>query len=169
MDHYSIPPNKTILVLNASYEPLNFTSGKRAILLVIKNKAEVLGNLVVRLLHFVRLPYERIKCNRPVRRLVYLRDKNKCQYCGSTKRLTIDHIIPSSRGGKDTWENLTVACFSCNILKGDKFLSETNLKLRTKPRKPINKMLFSLDNSNVPEWQKYNFKEENASVSNFDS
>ncbi len=89
--------------------------------------------------------------------MIYKRDGHKCQYCGSTKELTIDHIIPRSRGGEDTWENLVVACMPCNSRKSDKLLEETNLTLQTIPRKPINKMLFSLDRSNVPEWKEYTY------------
>ncbi|NBP04358.1 MAG: HNH endonuclease, partial [Proteobacteria bacterium] len=61
------------------------------------------------------------------------------------------------RGGEDTWENLTVACMPCNTRKSDKLLEETNLKLASVPRKPINKMLFTLDRANVQEWKEYSY------------
>ena len=155
MDYLKIEPNQTILVLNASYEPLSFCDWKRAVVLLLKNKARALGKRVIRLVNYIKLPYEKISQNKPSRTMIYKRDGHKCQYCGCTKNLTIDHIIPRSRGGEDTWENLVVACMPCNTRKSDKLLEETNLKLRSIPRQPINKMLFSLHRSNVPEWKQY--------------
>jgi 5-methylcytosine-specific restriction endonuclease McrA len=157
MDYLKIEPNQTILVLNASYEPINFTNWKRAIVLLMKNKAQALGKRVIRLVNYIKLPYEKLSQNRPSRAMIYKRDGHKCQYCGSTKNLTIDHIIPRSRGGEDTWENLVVACMPCNSKKSDKLLVETNLILRTVPKKPLNKMLFALDRANDPEWNEYSY------------
>lgn len=157
MDYLNIEPHQTILVLNASYEPINFTNWKRAIVLLMKNKAQALGKRVIRLVNYIKLPYEKLIQNKPSRAMIYKRDSHKCQYCGSTKNLTIDHIIPRSRGGEDTWENLVVACNPCNTRKSDKLLEETNLNLKTIPRQPINKMLFSLDRANVPEWKEYSY------------
>ena len=157
MDYLNIEPHQTILVLNASYEPINFTNWKRAIVLLMKNKAQALGKRVIRLVNYIKLPYAKIAQDKPSRTMIYKRDGNKCQYCGSTKELTIDHIIPRSRGGEDSWENLVVACMPCNSRKSDKLLEETNLVLQTVPRRPINKMLFSLDRSNVPEWKEYTY------------
>jgi 5-methylcytosine-specific restriction endonuclease McrA len=157
MDYLQIEPNQTILVLNASYEPINFTNWRRAIVLLIKNKAQALGKRVIRLVNYIKLPYAKLAQNKPSRTMIYKRDGHKCQYCGSTKELTIDHIIPRSRGGEDTWENLVVACMPCNSRKGDKLLEDTNLVLQTIPRKPINKMLFTLDRANVEEWKEYSY------------
>ena len=120
MDYLNIEPHQTILVLNASYEPINFTNWKRAIVLLMKNKAQALGKRVIRLVNYIKLPYEKLMQNKPSRAMIYKRDGHKCQYCGSTKNLTIDHIIPRSRGGEDTWENLVVACNPCNTRKSDK-------------------------------------------------
>jgi 5-methylcytosine-specific restriction endonuclease McrA len=155
MDYLKIEPNQTILVLNSSYEPLQLTNWKRAVVLLMKNKAKVLGKRVIRLVNYIKLPYEKLMQNKPSRSMIYKRDGHKCQYCGSTRELTIDHIIPRSRGGQDTWENLVVACMPCNTRKSDKFLSETNLVLSQIPKKPINKMLFTLDKSDVAEWKEY--------------
>jgi 5-methylcytosine-specific restriction endonuclease McrA len=157
MDYLKIEPYQTILVLNASYEPINFTDWKRAVVLLMKNKAQALGKRVIRLVNYIKLPYEKLMQNKPSRSMIYKRDGHKCQYCGSTKNLTIDHVIPRSRGGEDTWENLVVACNSCNTRKSDKLLEETNLKLASIPKKPVNKMLFSLDRSNVDEWKEYTY------------
>lgn len=157
MDYLQIEPHQTILVLNASYEPINFTNWKRAIVLLMKKRAQALGKRVIRLVNYIKLPYAKLAQNKPSRSMIYKRDGHKCQYCGSTKELTIDHIIPRSRGGEDTWENLVVACTSCNSRKGDKLLEDTNLVLQTIPRKPINKMLFALDRANDPEWNEYTY------------
>ena len=89
--------------------------------------------------------------------MIYKRDNNKCQYCGATRSLTIDHVIPRSKGGEDTWDNLVVACASCNVKKGDKLLEQTNMKLARKPFTPYNKVQFSLSGNQVPEWQEFLF------------
>ena len=146
---------ETILVLNSSYEPINFTNWKRAVVLLLKNKAQVLSQRVIRLINYVKLPISKIMNNRPSRSSIYKRDDHKCQYCGSTRSLTIDHIIPKSKGGQDTWENLVVACCSCNTKKGDKFLEQTAMKLLKTPKKPTNNIEFTLVKSNVQEWQEY--------------
>jgi|TARA_R100000482_G_C5027241_1_gene102423 5-methylcytosine-specific restriction endonuclease McrA len=93
----------------------------------------------------------------PTRNLIYKRDKNKCQYCGSTKNLTIDHVIPKSKGGQDTWENLVVACSSCNVKKSDKLLEQTNMKLQRKPMAPVSKVLMDLEHSNIDEWKEFTY------------
>ena len=146
-----------ILVLNASYEPLNFTNWRRAVVLLIKNKAQALGKRVIRLVNYIKIPYKKLMQNKPSRAMIYKRDGHKCQYCGSTRNLTIDHIFPTSKGGDNSWENLVVACMPCNTRKGDKLLEETNLILETTPKKPFNKMLFSLDRADVQEWKKYSY------------
>ena len=95
--------------------------------------------------------------NRPTRSQIYKRDKNSCQYCGATTKLTIDHVIPRSKGGQDTWENLVVACSSCNVKKSDKLLEQTKLKLRKQPRAPYSTVAIDLAESNVPEWREYSY------------
>lgn len=152
-----ITPNQTVLVLNSSYEPLNFTSWKRAIVLLLKEKAQVLSNRVIRLLNYVRLPISKIMNISPSRSMIYKRDNNTCQYCGAKSKLTIDHVIPRSKGGGDTWENLVVACSSCNTKKGSMMLEQTGMKLVRKPRAPVNKMIFDLEKTNVEEWKQYNY------------
>ena len=157
MDYSKLEPNQTILVLNASYEPLNFTNWRRAVVLLIKNKAQALGKRVIRLVNYIKIPYKKLMQNKPSRAMIYKRDGHKCQYCGSTRNLTIDHIFPTSKGGDNSWENLVVACMPCNTRKGDKLLEETNLILDTTPKKPFNKMLFSLDRADVDECKKYSY------------
>ena len=88
---------------------------------------------IVRSSLFVRVPFKKIILSR---KNILRRDNHRCQYCGSTSALTIDHIIPKSRGGDDTWENLVVACIKCNNKKSDRTPEEAKMSLRTKPKKP---------------------------------
>ena len=157
MDYLKIEPNKIILVLNATYEPINFCNWKRAVVLLMKEKAQLLSKTVIRLVNYIKLPYKLMASHKPSRSMIYKRDGNKCQYCGTTRDLTIDHVHPRSLGGEDTWENLVTACNSCNTKKGNKLLSETNMVLMKKPVAPLNKIIFSLDNSNNPEWKEYSY------------
>lgn len=151
----AIQPNTTVLVLNSSYEPLNITSWRRAVVLLLKEKAQVLSNRVIRLLNYVKVPLSKIVSYKPSRAMIYKRDDNTCQYCGATSRLTIDHVIPRCRGGEDTWENLVVACSSCNTKKSNTLLEQTGMKLMRKPRAPYNKMQFTLSNCKIDEWKEY--------------
>jgi CRISPR/Cas system Type II protein with McrA/HNH and RuvC-like nuclease domain len=137
-----------VLVLNSDYSPLNVTSLQRGFVLVDKGKAEVIkkgendivtsvGNfvrpLVIRLLNYIRFRPKTIKVNR---KRIFKRDGYSCQYCGSKRNLTIDHVIPRSRGGTNTWKNMVTCCFRCNSTKGDKTPSEANMKLLTQPYEP---------------------------------
>jgi hypothetical protein len=158
MDYLKIEPHQTILVLNASYEPIHFTNWKRAVVLLLKEKAQVLSKRVIRLLNYIRIPLSKIMNEKPSRSMVYTRDENKCQYCGVTRNLTIDHVIPKSKGGGDTWENLVVACVSCNTKKGNKLLENTDMRLVKKPRAPINKAMLYLNGTKNPEWKEYMFE-----------
>jgi hypothetical protein len=153
----SIQSHSTILVLNSSYEPLHFTNWKRAVILLFKEKAKVISSRVIRLVNYVIIPFQRMSNMYPTRNLIYKRDSNKCQYCGSTKSLTIDHVIPKSKGGEDTWENLVVACSPCNVKKGDKFLEQTNMKLQRKPLAPVSKVLMDLELLNIDEWKEFSY------------
>ena len=135
-----------VLVLNASYEPLNITSWRRATVLLIKGKAEQVEHngkyiypgfplpTVIRLRHYVRVPYKEIPLTR---RNILHRDSHACQYCGYTgDNLTLDHVIPRSRGGGDSWENIVTACVRCNVNKGSRTPNEAQLHLHHPPRKP---------------------------------
>jgi 5-methylcytosine-specific restriction endonuclease McrA len=89
---------------------------------------------VIRLLKYYRVPYRMIELSR---KNIIRRDNYRCQYCGKkTSTLTIDHVIPKSRGGTDTWDNLVAACVKCNNKKGNRTPSEANMPLLKKPRKP---------------------------------
>jgi len=155
MDYYRIQPNNTILVLNATYEPINFCNWKRAVVLLMKEKAQLLSGTVIRLVNYIKIPYRLMMSHKPSRAMIYKRDCNKCQYCGATKNLTIDHIHPRSLGGQDTWENLVTACSSCNSKKGGKLLKETNMVLIKKPSAPLNRIILSLNKTDNPEWREY--------------
>ena len=154
MDYLKIESNKTVLVLNASYEPMHFTNWRRAVVLLLKNKAQALSSRVIRLLNYVKLPLAKMMA-KPSRALIYKRDDYKCQYCGTSRDLSIDHVLPRSRGGQDTWENMVAACFSCNSKKANRTPEEANMKLCCVPKAPVNKMLLNLNKSNIPEWQQY--------------
>ena len=111
---------------------------------------------IIRLLKRVTVPYRKVTMSRSS---IYLRDGNACVYCGSTKKLTLDHVIPKSKGGLNTWKNLVTCCSPCNLKKDDKLLENTNMKMRVKPYTPsyiqfINK----LSNTSInEEWKPYLF------------
>ncbi len=141
-----------VLLLNATYEPLNIVSVKRAIVLLLKEKAELVEAaesriraerlaierpLVIRLVTFIPVPR---RLPLPLsRRTVLARDLYTCQYCGAQPgraELTIDHIVPRSRGGTTTWENVTTACGPCNRRKGDRTPEEARMHLLSRPERP---------------------------------
>ncbi len=158
-----------VLVLNASYEPLNITSWRRAVVLLLKGKAEQVEHngkvlytglplpTVIRLRHYILVPYKEIPLTR---RNILHRDGHSCQYCGYTgDELTLDHVLPRSRGGDDSWENMVTACVRCNVKKGNRTPKEANLFLRTTPRKPYSGLYFEvakhLKSGVHQEWRKY--------------
>jgi hypothetical protein len=157
MPPLQIRPNQEVLVLNSTYEPLNITRGRNAIKLLLKEKAEVLSSGVIRLLYYIRLPLNKLARVKPSKMAIYRRDGHKCQYCGSTRSLTIDHVMAKSRGGEDTWENLVACCSPCNVKKSNTLLDQTNMRLRTKPRPPVNKIYQVVAQSDNLEWQRYGF------------
>jgi 5-methylcytosine-specific restriction endonuclease McrA len=157
------------LVLNAGYEPLGVVSFRRAIMLVLNQKAIILEQndelkvrsasgeyelpSVILLARYVRVPGSR---NIPVsRRGVLRRDSNRCAYC-SKSATTIDHVQPKSRGGTDSWENLVACCLRCNNKKGDKTLAEIGWTLSVTPRMPhgTSWIVRGADHAE-PEWQSY--------------
>ena len=140
-----------VLVLNASYEPLNVCTVRRALVLLLKEKAEMLERgddvlrsetmridrpEVIRLISFVRVPRD-IHRRRITRKAVLARDGWTCQYCGSSKpSLTVDHVIPRSRGGESVWENIVASCAPCNRKKGNRLPQEIRMHPRRHPRPP---------------------------------
>ena len=138
-----------VLVLNQNYEPMSVCSARRAIVLLYLDKAEMIERnhefirsvntsiplpSIVRLSRLIHVPRKRILLNR---KNIIKRDKHQCQYCGNNGgTVTVDHIIPKDRGGKDTWENLVCACMECNSKKGNRTPREAGMTLLRKPKKP---------------------------------
>ncbi len=162
----------SVLVLNATYEPLNVVSLRRAVVLLLKDKAEILEAaesrihaerlsmptpLVIRLIYYVRVPHHLdVPCTR---RTVLIRDEYTCQYCGATpprSQLTVDHVLPKVRGGQTTWDNVVCACQTCNLRKGSRTPQEANMTLRSAPGRPryLAMVLFS-QASTRQIWSKY--------------
>lgn len=150
-------PGIDVLVLNYDYTPLNIVKGRRAIVLLMKQRAQKVSEKVIRLLKYIKMPLSRAAREKPTKVGIYRRDGYTCQYCGSTRSLTIDHLIPKSRGGTDCWENLTLACGPCNVKKGNKLLQQTGMVLKRKPRPPLPKVVEVVQQSNDPEWSKFGF------------
>ena len=162
-----------ILVLNADYTPLTIMKLDRAFRLVYKGKAEIISTKgdtistdkvdydrpsVIRLLKYVYFPYKKVTLSRFN---IYRRDDYKCLYCGSDRSLTLDHIIPRSKGGKNSWTNLATCCMKCNITKGDRFLEETGMVLRQKPFIPSYLFFLHKMNKLNEDWKKYLIKTDN--------
>ena len=122
-----------MLVLNATYEPINVCTVRRAVVLLLKDKAEVIEHgdwdlrsatatlkrpVVIRLVTYVRIPRDTHR-RKITRRAVFARDEWTCQYCGSRSNLTVDHVVPKSKGGGSSWDNIVASCAPCNRRKGD--------------------------------------------------
>ncbi|MBN1134978.1 MAG: HNH endonuclease [Anaerolineae bacterium] len=161
-----------VLVLNATYEPMSVVSVRRAVLLLLKEKAEIVEAaeaylrsarlqlpvpLVIRLVCYVRIPH---RLSLPVsRRTVLARDQYTCQYCGAQPgraQLTMDHVVPRSRGGETCWENVVTACGPCNRRKGGRTPDEAQMPVLKSPRRPRYLALTLLEASSAHEtWDKY--------------
>ncbi len=155
-------------MLNATYEPLSVVPIRRAVVLVLAERAEVLHDTgealhsehltvpvpsVVRLRTFVKVPFRR---RAPLnRRGVFARDGHRCQYCGATAE-SIDHVIPRSKGGPHTWENVVAACRPCNVRKGDQLLAHTSMQLRRPPVAPRESTWVTVAMGMIPsQWEPY--------------
>lgn len=156
------------LVLNVTYQPLSITTVRRALLLVLSGKADVVHTRtgairssrmsvpapsVVRLTYHARAPYRR---RAPLhRRAVFARDAHRCQYCGNRAEC-IDHVHPRSRGGEHTWENVVACCRTCNVGKGDSLLSEGRYRLHRTPYAPEPLAIVAAMRPDAPmEWTDY--------------
>lgn len=143
---------------------------RRAHVLVFKGKAEVVEQLdrplrsatgsfiwphVIRLLHYVRVP--RAIQRKISRRALFARDGHRCVYCGTTSgRLTLDHVVPRSKGGDSSWENVVTACAPCNLRKGDRTLEQAGMQLSTVPRPPAPVLFIELAAPRIPTgWTPY--------------
>ncbi len=156
------------LLLNASFEPLCVVSSRRAVVLVLKEKAEIVHRngaefhserrtvpvpTVIRLVHFVRVPFRAIA---PLsRRAVFARDGHRCQYCERAAE-NLDHVVPRSRGGTHTWDNVVASCRSCNARKEDRLPSECGMAPRRPPAAPhATRSLIVSAGPVDPVWQPY--------------
>lgn len=156
--HYSnLEVGKEVLLLNSDYTPINLCSWRRAVNLFLKGRVQLISSRTIRLIDHVRLPYRRLMGLKPTKKMIQRHYDFQCVYCGSFNNLTVDHVLPVSRGGKNTWENLVCACYSCNIKKGDRTPEEANLRLYIKPARPFNKMHLLIQRSNVEEWKQFIF------------
>lgn len=162
--------NQKVLVLNQSYQPITLTTVKKAINLAWRDKVDLVEisdtmlhspnseyplPLVIRLRSHVRYnPFGRVELNK---RNLFKRDNGSCVYCGSDHELTIDHVVPKSKGGQTSWENVVTACKSCNNRKDNKSLAEIGFELKTKPKRPHH-LLFMTHNVKLHDkWKPYLF------------
>ena len=164
--------NAKVLILNQNYEPMSVINVKKAIVLLYLGKAELIAAneylrvravsmsmpfpSIVRLSMYVRVPYKKIILSR---KNILRRDGHRCQYCGrGDLPLTLDHVVPLSRGGDDSWENLSAACVHCNNKKGDRTPDEARMPLRRKPMRPNHVTFISHFVSTLDErWKPYLF------------
>ena len=160
---------RQVLVLNQDYRALTLCSIQKAFILLFLNKAELVAKIerqylrtvsqqfpspsVIRLHRYANVPYKGVTLNR---HNVMKRDNFECQYCSSTKNLTLDHILPRSKGGRSEWKNLVTACSRCNSAKGDLTLDQAGLKLKQQPYKPSFVSFLSLPGSQLHDtWKIY--------------
>lgn len=164
-----------VLVLNATFEPINVTAVRRALILMLKGVAQaeetnhavvhsasksVLVPSVIRLLSYRHIPQQSRALSR---KNILLRDRNMCQFCGRifpASELTLDHVMPRSRGGRSSWENLVACCYACNNRKGDRTPEEAGLKLQRRPRPftlHTSRQLMRLIGHRDEKWRKYLF------------
>lgn len=138
-----------VLVLNQDFRAITLCSMERAFILVFMRKAELVSDVagealrtttksfakpsIIRLSKYIHVPYKNVELTR---HNIFKRDGNCCAYCGSKQNLTIDHVMPKSRGGKSNWSNLVAACSRCNSKKGYFTPVEAGMPLRVVPHKP---------------------------------
>jgi len=167
--------HKPVLVLNASYEPINICAARRALVLVLKGVASAEEHAtnhvhssrhtmpmpsVIRLLEYRRIPMQTRALSR---KNILMRDRYTCQYCLKTSpsgELTLDHVIPRSRHGETTWENLVACCHYCNNRKGNRTPEEAGMKLARAPRPfslHTSRHLMRLLAKSDDQWRKYLF------------
>jgi 5-methylcytosine-specific restriction endonuclease McrA len=164
-----------VLVLNATFEPINVTAVRRALVLLLKgvaqaeetNHTEVHSTKkaiqvpsVIRLLSYRHIPQQSRALSR---KNILLRDRNTCQFCTRAfpaSELTLDHVMPRSRGGRSSWENLVACCYACNNRKGDRTPEEAGFKLQRRPRPftlHTSRQLMRLIGNRDEKWRKYLF------------
>jgi 5-methylcytosine-specific restriction endonuclease McrA len=160
-----------VLILNQNYEPLSICSARKAVVLQVLGKVEVIESSdrkvhsvsqcyilpsIVRLSRLIHVPRKRILLSR---NNIIKRDNHRCQYCGTDKSpFTVDHVVPRDRGGLDTWENLVCACSHCNGRKRNRTPQEAGMRLLRTPRKP-GYLFFIQTLAHIPDerWKPYLF------------
>src|ERR1700757_4083782 len=159
-----------VLVLNATYEPINVCTVRRAVVLLLKEKAGLLERgpavlhsesstlarpVVIRLVTYVKVLRDAHR-RKITRRAVFARDSWTCQYCGSRSNLTVDHVIPRSKGGSSTWENIVASCAPCNRRKGDRLPRQAGMHPRREPRTPKAEIFIHVASPTIPAaWRAY--------------
>ena len=159
-----------VLVLNATFEPINVCTVRRAVVLVLKQKAELVEEgawalrseratvsrpAVIRLMSYVHVPRDAHR-RKITRRAVFARDGWTCQYCGSRTNLTVDHVIPRSKGGLSSWENIVASCAPCNRRKGDSLPRQAGMQLLKQPRRPSAHVFIQVASPTIPAaWRQY--------------
>lgn len=158
----------TALLLNGDYRPMKVLSQKAAVKLVLKDKASIVvegdrtikaGTLVIpepKVLHLHKYVYVPPRSHmKPTRKAVLARDNHTCQYCGA-HATTIDHVIPRSKGGGHTWDNVVAACAPCNFKKSDKFLEVLGWELDIKPKMPSGSFWILIKHKEIdPLWEEF--------------
>lgn len=161
-----------VLVLNADYEPITVCNVEKAFTLIYRERAETVVESdtkklrsatqefkfpsVIKLITYIRMPHKYIPLTRGN---ILKRDNHSCQYCGKTKgELTVDHVFPKSKGGEDSWTNLTTACIKCNNFKGDRTPEEADMKLQRKPVRPNHvSFMKQIMGTRYKDWEPYLF------------
>jgi 5-methylcytosine-specific restriction endonuclease McrA len=159
-----------VLVLNATYEPINVCTVRRAVVLLLKEKAEMIERadwqlhsatttiarpVVIRLVSYVRIPRDAHR-RKITRRAVFARDDWTCQYCGSRSNLTVDHVVPRSKGGASSWDNIVASCAPCNRRKGNALPPQAGMHLNRKPGAPSPHVFIHVASPTIPAaWRAY--------------
>jgi 5-methylcytosine-specific restriction endonuclease McrA len=160
-----------VLVLNATFEPINVCTVRRAAVLLLKEKAEVVEHaswelrsesltlprpVVIRLVTYVRVPRDTHR-RKITRRAVFARDRWTCQYCGNGHaNLTVDHVVPRSKGGSSSWDNIVTCCAPCNRRKGDRLPQQVNMLPVRRPKAPNPTIFIHVATSSIPAaWEQY--------------
>ncbi|MGH2926610.1 MAG: HNH endonuclease [Solirubrobacteraceae bacterium] len=159
-----------MLVLNATYEPINVCTVRRAVVLLLKDKAELVERgewqlrsasatldrpVVIRLVSYVRVPRDAHR-RKITRRAVFARDDWTCQYCGARANLTVDHVVPRSKGGPSSWDNIVASCAPCNRRKGDALPRQAGMHPLRPPRTPSSTVFIQVASPTIPAaWRAY--------------
>ena len=157
-------------MLNATFEPINVCTVRRAVVLLLKDKAEVIEAadwrlhsatstmsrpVVIRLVNYVRIPRDTHR-RKITRRAVFARDDWTCQYCGARSNLTVDHVIPRSKGGSSGWDNIVASCAPCNRRKGNSLLRQSGMRLSRTPSTPNPNVFIQVASPTIPAaWRAY--------------